>query len=96
MPQYRCRVFIYLEYSWQFCFSHFKYDVIELEKARRAARTLKGMKCLPYEKQISNDILHPDEEIIEDGYFIGDESMKSRSTENVCRKGSFTVPSNAG
>lgn len=55
-----------------------------------------GMKCLPYEKQISNNILHPDEEIIEDGYFIDDKYMKLGSTENVCRKGSFTVSSNAG
>lgn len=63
MPQYQCRVFIYLEYGQQFCFSHFKYDVIELEKVqRRAARMLRGMKCLPYEKQISNNILHPGEE----------------------------------
>lgn len=32
--KYQCRVFIYLEYGRQFCFHHFKYDVIELEKVK--------------------------------------------------------------
>jgi len=97
MPQYQCKLFIYLECGQQLCFSYFKYDVIELEKVKRSvARMLRGRKCLPYEKKISNNILHPDEEIIEYGYFIGDKSVKLRSAENVCGKGSFTLSSNAG